>query len=100
MIQKASLPVRKERILDMKKYTYWYKKSENFIRLMEQTDDNDKKLNNMKQAILCEFEKNKYCRLTNKEYLILKFLVYTYNKNRPNDKLYMDRYGLKSEGSQ
>lgn len=97
VLNKVELKVNKRYITDLKMYSYWAQKSSDSIDLMEQTsNDKTKYFSHMKQALLYEFEKNRYCRLSRKEFIILFTLLKFYNSNNPKDKLYMDEKGRRT----
>lgn len=88
------LTVNKRYILDLPKYTYWAEKSSEYIDLMNENRDDAVKWNlYMREALLCEFEKNRFCRLTRKEFIILFTMLKLYNANNPKHKIYMNEKG-------
>ena len=95
VLKKANVPIDKKNIIDPQKYWYWYKKSDDYIKAMDNTRDDKKKFKeNLHHALLCEFEKNKYCRITKKE-LVLLYLLVKYHNSKYHTKIYFDDKGLR-----
>lgn len=89
-----NMTVNKRYINDMPKYMYWSEKSSEYIDLMnENKDDKRKWLEYWRESLLCEFEKNKYCRLTRKEFILLLTMLKLYNSQNKDNKLYMNENG-------
>jgi len=91
-----NLVVNKRYILDMPKYTYWAEKSSEYIDLMnENREDKEKWYKYLRESLLCEFEKNRFCRITRKEFIILFTMLKLYNSNNPKNKIYMNEKGCR-----
>jgi|SRR6056297_1371753 len=95
VMKKLDVPIDKKNITDPKKYWYWYSKSDEYINKMnENNDDKEKFKNYMHDALLCEFEKNRYCRINKKEKILLYTLVRYHNSLVENEKrLFFDEKG-------
>lgn len=95
VMSKVDIPIDKKRITDPEKYWYWHTKSSEYIDCMDNNRDNKHKYNeNFHHALLCEFEKNKYCRINKKEFILLYTLV-RYHNSIHEDKLYFNEKGLR-----
>lgn len=89
------LKVNKRYITDFDKYVYWSEKSNEYIDLMNQNNDDKPKYKKYyREALLCEMEKNKHCRLSRREFVVLLTLLKHYNHlSDINNKLYMNEKG-------
>lgn len=95
VMSRIDIPIDKKKITDPNKYWYWHTKSSDYIDAMNQNrDEKNKYKENFHNALLCEFEKNKYCRISKKEFILLLTLV-KYHNSIHEDKLYFDDKGLR-----
>jgi|SRR6056297_975204 len=95
LLEKVNLPIEKKRITDLNKYMYWHNKSDYHInKMVENKRDKTKFFNHLHESLLCETEKNKYCILSKKEKIVL-YLMLKYHNSNNEDKIYMDKNGLK-----
>jgi hypothetical protein len=96
-LEKQSI-IERKRITDLPKFTYWHRKGEEYIEAMNENRDNKSTfMECWRQAILCEFEKNKYQHISKKDWIMLLMMVKSYNANCKDNKLYMDKKGLRGK---
>jgi len=88
------ITVDRKHIFDIDKFMYWNNRSEHFSELMTQTkDDKNKFKENFYQAMRCEIEKNKYFKISRKEFLLLLTMLKYHNHINSERKLFMDKNG-------
>ena len=90
------IKVDRKKITDIHKYMYWSKKSEEYIDSMNENRDNKQIFfESWRQALLCEFEKNKYQFISKKEWIMLLMMLRTYNMQQKDNKMFIDKKGLR-----
>lgn len=96
LIKKSNSVFRIIKILDTDKFIYWNNKTEEYASKMEEYRDDEKKyFENFKNAILSETERNKYCRISRKELILLGTLVKYHNSIFKDSKIYINNFGMR-----
>lgn len=83
------------KITDKDKFSYWENKSSQYSTAIEKAKPRSPEyIENLRNCILCELEKNKYCQITHKSWTLLYLVLRHHNSLNPKNKIYMNNKGL------